>query len=115
MGVSFRSRPMPLTLDLPPDVGNALAAEAERRGTTPEAVALDFVRQRLTPTGWPLPPSGLPVSDPRLAAEAAAVRTGADLVAYWERNGLLGTRRDIADPVKYARELREQAERRPAE
>lgn len=100
---------MSLTLDLPPDLEAALAAEADRRGTTPEQLALEGVRRVVRPPT--VPPSGLPVSDPRLAAEAAAVRTGADLVAYWERNGLLGTRPDITDPAAYARGLREQGKR----
>ena len=107
---------MSLTLNLPPDLAASLEAEAQRRGTTPELLAVEMVRGVLPPTANPsLPPSGLPVSDPRLVAEAWAVRTGADLVAYWERNGLLGTRRDIADPVAYARQLREQCDRTPAE
>lgn len=38
------------------------------------------------------------------------VRTGADLVAYWQREGLIGTRKDITDSSKYARQIREQAE-----
>jgi putative addiction module component (TIGR02574 family) len=39
-------------------------------------------------------------------------RTGAELVAYWEREGLLGTRPDITDPSGHARTLRENAEKR---
>jgi hypothetical protein len=39
-------------------------------------------------------------------------RTGAELVAYWEREGLLGTRPDITDPVEHARALRKKAEKR---
>lgn len=102
---------MPLTLDLPPDVDFALAAEAVRRGVTPELLAVEAVRQIARPAVPHLPPSGIPMDDSRLVAEAAAVRTGADLVAYWERNGLLGTRRDITDPIAYARQLREQDKR----
>ena len=94
---------MPLTLDLPPDVATSLAAEAERRGTTPELLALDAVRRAL--------PSRLDgISDEQVAADAAAVRTGADLVGYWRKYGLIGTRRDIADPIAYARQLREQSQ-----
>ncbi len=95
---------MSLTLDLPPEVDAALAAEAERRGTTPEALAVDAVRRAL--------PSLLDgVSDDQVAADAAAVRTGADLVAYWRKYGLMGCRRDIADPIAYARQLRERSQR----
>jgi hypothetical protein len=37
---------------------------------------------------------------------------GADLVAYWQAEGLVGTRPDIADPADHARMLRRDAERR---
>jgi len=36
---------MTLTLTLPPEVEEALAEEARRKGTTPEKVALDDLRQ----------------------------------------------------------------------
>lgn len=39
-------------------------------------------------------------------------RTGAELVAYWEREGVIGSRPDIVDPEAYARSLRRQAETR---
>ncbi len=37
---------------------------------------------------------------------------GAELVAYWEEKGLIGTRPDIIDSVAHARSLRRQAETR---
>ena len=37
---------------------------------------------------------------------------GAELVAYWENKGLIGTRPDISDSVSHARMLRHQAETR---
>lgn len=37
---------------------------------------------------------------------------GTDLVTYWRRENLIGTRPEIADSPAYARRLREQAERR---
>ena len=37
---------------------------------------------------------------------------GAELVAYWEKKGLIGTRPDITDSVAHARALRRQAETR---
>ena len=40
------------------------------------------------------------------------LRTGAEIMAYWEREGLLGNRPDIVDPSAFARELRERSERR---
>ena len=36
----------------------------------------------------------------------AAPQTGAELVAYWQVAGLIGTRNDIADSQEYARKLR---------
>ena len=39
-------------------------------------------------------------------------RTGAELVAYWRRAGVIGSRPDIVDSSAHARELRRQAERR---
>lgn len=37
---------------------------------------------------------------------------GAELVAYWEQAGVIGSRPDITDSVGHARELRRQAETR---
>lgn len=39
-------------------------------------------------------------------------KTGAELVAYWERIGVIGSRPEIADSQDYARQLRHQAETR---
>ena len=41
-----------------------------------------------------------------------AVQTGAELVAYWQSEGLVGTRPDITDSQAHARALRNQAETR---
>ncbi len=41
------------TITLPPDLENRLAEEAARRGTTPELLALDGLRQLFTPTPAP--------------------------------------------------------------
>ena len=46
------------------------------------------------------------------ASPKVSPQTGAELVAYWEAEGLLGTRPDIEDSQDYARELRRQAETR---
>ena len=37
---------------------------------------------------------------------------GAELVAWWEKKGVIGTRPDLTDSVAYARVLRRQAESR---
>ena len=39
-------------------------------------------------------------------------KTGAELVAYWENAGVIGSRSDIADSQEYARRLRRQSETR---
>ena len=37
------------------------------------------------------------------------LQTGAELVASWEREGVIGSRADIADPAAHARHLRTDA------
>jgi hypothetical protein len=39
-------------------------------------------------------------------------KTGSELVAYWQSEGLIGTRTDITDSQRHARQLRRQAEKR---
>ena len=81
---------MSLVLELPAQLEAELAAEAARLGQTLPEYAL------------------------RLLTEACGsrARTGAELVAYWQREGLLGTRTDVTDAPAHARALREQAQRR---
>lgn len=45
----------------------------------------------------------------------AAPRNGAELVAYWKREGLIGTRPEIEDAAAHSRELRTRAECRERE
>jgi hypothetical protein len=40
------------------------------------------------------------------------IRSGQDLVAYWQAAGVIGSRRTIRDSQKHARRLRSQVERR---
>jgi hypothetical protein len=82
---------MNLVLDLPPELETELIAEAERLHLS-------------------LPEYALRV----LAGQScgARPRNGAELVAYWEREGLIGTRPEIADAPAHAREIRKHAERR---
>ena len=42
-------------------------------------------------------------------------KTGAELVAYWQKEGVIGSRTDITDSQAYARNLRRQAENRASE
>lgn len=84
---------MSLILDLPAELEAELTGEAARLGLSlPEYV------QRLLAGGRALRP---------------APRNGAELLAYWQAEGLIGTRPEIADPSAQARSLREQAQRRP--
>jgi hypothetical protein len=83
---------MSLVLNLPPELETELAAEAAHLGLPlPEYVL------RLLAGG---------------RAPGPAPRTGAELVTYWQGEGLVGTRPEIADGPAHARALREQAQRR---
>jgi hypothetical protein len=83
---------MTLTLDLPPKLVDELATEAARLGLSVSEYAARVLSK-----------------DRSLRA---APRTGSDLVAYWQEEGLVGTRPEITDSQSYARELRHEAERR---
>ena len=86
---------MTLTLELPEDLERELAREAADLGLPLEQYALRILadaRQRA---------SGTPL-------------TGPDLVEFWRRAGVIGSRPEIEDPVAYARALRERAQHRAA-
>jgi hypothetical protein len=83
---------MSITLDLPPELESELAAEAARLRLPIAEYAL-----RLLASGRNV--------DVKPAS-------GAELISYWQREGLVGTRPDIADASQHARALRQQAERR---
>ena len=83
---------MSLVLNLPPDLETALAAEAARLRLPLQEYAL-----RLLAVGR--------LPDPK-------PRTGAELLAYWQGEGLVGTRPEITDAPGHARALRQQAEKR---
>jgi hypothetical protein len=84
---------MTITIELPGELERELTAEAER-------------------LGLPVSEYALRVLAARAGGGASAVRSGADLVAFWEAEGVAGARSDITDPSDYARKLRHQAERR---
>ena len=84
---------MSLVLDLPSELETELATEAARLGLPLSEYAL-----RLIAAGRGTRP---------------ALRTGAELLGYWQREGLVGTRPEIADSQAHARALRQHAERRP--
>jgi len=84
---------MTLTLNLPRELEVELVAEAETEGMSPTDYVLLLLGERTK-------------------RKAAMPINGAELVAYWEREGVIGMRADITDSQAYARELRANAERR---
>ncbi len=83
---------MTITLELPQELERELSAEAARQGLPLAEYAL-----RILTIGRPARP--MPTN-------------GADLVSYWQSEGLIGSRVDINDSQAHARRLREQAEHR---
>jgi len=83
---------MNLVLEIPPELEAELTAEAARLGLPlPDYVLRLLAGSRTT---------------------RSAPRTGAELLAYWQGEGLVGTRPEITDSPAHARALREQAQRR---
>jgi hypothetical protein len=83
---------MTLVLELSPELERELAARAAALHLPLEEYAVRVL-------------AGADVPRPKL-------NTGAELVAYWKSEGLVGTRTDIADPADHARAVRQEAERR---
>ncbi len=83
---------MTLTVELPPGLEDELVAEAGR-------------------LGLPLPEYALLVlSTGRVMANPP--QSGSDLVRYWQKAGVIGSRPDISDSQEHARTLRAAAEKR---
>ncbi len=85
---------MTLTLDLPKDLEHRLTAEAVRLGLPVDQYALRLL-------------GDIPKTGQRPAS-------GAELVAFWRREGVIGSRPDIEDSQAHARRIRHHAERRHA-
>lgn len=83
---------MTLTIDIPEELETELLDEARRLGLSLPEYTLTLLRMRQTNRDLP--------------------RTGADLVSYWQREGLIGTRPEITDSQTHARQIRQQVERR---
>jgi hypothetical protein len=83
---------MSIVLDLPPALESKLAEQASQHGLS----LPDYVLRLL---------GGETNGQP-------AAKTGADLLSYWNQEGLIGTRSDIADSSAHARAIREKAETR---
>jgi hypothetical protein len=86
---------MSITLDLPQELESELATEATQMGLSLAEYVLRLLSTRSV--AGPLP------------------TTGAELVAYWQREGVIGMRPDITDSEAHARQIRHQAERRRRE
>jgi hypothetical protein len=100
---------MTLTLELTPEQEQQIEAEARRRNMDAasyakallfEEKAAEAGEEQMLPPAGPLPPAN---------------GTGADLVAYWEREGLIGSRPDITDSLEHARAIRRKVGRRTRE
>jgi hypothetical protein len=83
---------MKLVLELSPELESELASEASQLGLPLQEHAL-----RLLAAGRNL---------------SAGPHTGAELVAFWQGEGVVGSRPDIVDAQTHAREIRAQAELR---
>ena len=83
---------MPLMVELPDDLANALTVEARHAGLSLSEYATQLLSNH--------------------RALASTIRTGADLVAFWQKENLFGSLSDIHDSSAYAREIRDIAERR---
>lgn len=86
---------MTITLNLPRELEEELSQEAARVGLPLAEYALRLLSSSRSP---------------QTAGDAPL--SGAELVEYWNREGIIGSRRDIEDPVAFARELREQNQNR---
>jgi hypothetical protein len=83
---------MRIVLDLPQELESALATEATQLGLSLTEYVLRLLSRR------------------SLAGQLPT--TGAELVAYWQREDVIGTRLDITDSQAHARQIRHQVERR---
>jgi hypothetical protein len=113
---------MTLTLDLVPELESKLAAEAEQLHLSlAEYVLWVLEGGRVLP---PAPDTGIrlivnpPGEVPDVFAEARVrlgdnpPRTGAELIAYWEREGIIHSQPDDPPSPELARMLRERNQNR---
>lgn len=83
---------MSINLDLPPELENQLFTEASRLNLPLSEYILRILSVRQVLANPP--------------------KTGAELVAYWESEGVINSRPDITDSQAYARKLRHEAQTR---
>ncbi|NJL65107.1 MAG: hypothetical protein HC903_29125 [Methylacidiphilales bacterium] len=83
---------MTIRLELPPELENALFTEAAKLNLPLPEYILRLLSTRQILNNPP--------------------KTGAELVAYWQNEGIINSRPDITDSQAHARNLRHQAETR---
>ncbi|MEH2308512.1 hypothetical protein [Nostoc sp.] len=86
---------MSINLDLPPDLENELFTEASRLNLPLSEYILRILAVRQVLANPP--------------------KTGAELVAYWQSEGVINSRPDLTDSQAYARKLRHEAQTRERE
>jgi hypothetical protein len=89
---------MTITLNLPTRLERKLSAKAAEWGLSAPEVVLRILEDGLSETGHESRP-----------------KTGAELVAYLQREGIIGSKSDIKDAQAYARKLRRRASSRKSE
>jgi hypothetical protein len=90
--IQGRKQQMSVAVDLPEELEKELSAEAAELGLSlPEYVL------RVLSTGIVI---------------GKKPQTGAELVEYWQEEGVIGTRPEITDSQEHARQIRNRAERR---
>jgi hypothetical protein len=93
---------MTLTLELTPEQEQHLEEEARRQNMDAASYAKALLFEE----------EAAEQLEPAAAQSAEEPWSGADLVAYWEREGVIGSRPDITDSLEHARAIRRKAERR---
>lgn len=83
---------MSITLNLPPELENELCVEATRLNLSLSEYVLRILSMRQVAGNMP--------------------KTGAELVAYWQSEGIINSRPDITDSEAHARYLRHEAQTR---
>ncbi|MDF5734354.1 MULTISPECIES: hypothetical protein [unclassified Nostoc] len=86
---------MSINLDLPPELENELFTEASRLNLPLSEYILRILSVRQVLANPP--------------------KTGVELVAYWQSEGVINSRPDITDSQAYARKLRHEAQTRERE
>ncbi len=96
---------MTITLHLPQELEHELSGEAAQLGLSLSEYALRILSRTRCHAfrGLPQPPI------------RTTPKTGAELVAYWQAAGVVGTRTGIKDSQQHARAIRAEAEKRTRE